>query len=168
VAATANVGRAKAFRARIWGGGIIETSRVVRSISAGIKKRQEEPFFLYCPLGQGICYAGIDPMIVVSTTAHASARANVSSRHDFTPYVNPAPTVSTSFLSCHNCTMSSAPVFKIIPGVQSYAWGKKGSSSLAAQLGERSIPDFSIDDEKPYAEVSSSSPTLQPFHTDCA
>jgi hypothetical protein len=58
-------------------------------------------------------------------------------------------------------TMSSAPVFKIIPGVQSYAWGKKGSSSLAAQLGERSIPDFSIDDEKPYAEVSSFSPTLQ-------
>jgi hypothetical protein len=49
--------------------------------------------------------------------------------------------------------MSTAPVFKIVPGLQSYAWGKKGSSSLAAQLGSRSIPDFEIDDEKPYAEV---------------
>lgn len=47
----------------------------------------------------------------------------------------------------------TVPVFKIVPGLQSYAWGKKGSSSLAAQLGEKSIPDFSIDDEKPYAEV---------------
>lgn len=49
--------------------------------------------------------------------------------------------------------MSTAPVFKIVPGLQSYAWGKKGSSSLAAQLGSRSIPDYQIDDEKPYAEV---------------
>jgi hypothetical protein len=50
-------------------------------------------------------------------------------------------------------TSSSSAVFKIIPGLQSYAWGKKGSSSLAAQLGTTSIPDFEIDDEKPYAEV---------------
>jgi hypothetical protein len=49
--------------------------------------------------------------------------------------------------------MSTAPVFKIVPGLQSYAWGKKGSSSLAAQLGSGSIPDYEIDDEKPYAEV---------------
>jgi mannose-6-phosphate isomerase len=47
----------------------------------------------------------------------------------------------------------TAPVFKIVPGLQSYAWGKKGSSSLAAQLATTSIPDFTIDDEKPYAEV---------------
>jgi len=47
----------------------------------------------------------------------------------------------------------SAPVFKIVPGLQSYAWGKKGSSSLAAQLGSSSIPDFEIDGDKPYAEV---------------
>jgi len=50
-------------------------------------------------------------------------------------------------------TMSTAPVFRIVPGLQSYAWGKTGSSSLAAQLGSRSIPDYEIDDEKPYAEV---------------
>jgi len=49
--------------------------------------------------------------------------------------------------------MSTAPVFKIVPGLQGYAWGKKGSSSLAAQLGSRSIPDYEIDDEEPYAEV---------------
>ena len=59
------------------------------------------------------------------------------------------------YISAHlqKQTMSTAPVFKIVPGLQSYAWGKKGSSSLAAQLGSRSIPDLSIDDEKPYAEV---------------
>jgi len=60
--------------------------------------------------------------------------------------------------------MSTAPVFKIIPGLQSYAWGKKGSSSLAAQLGSRSIPDLSIDDEKPYAEVC----PLPSCHNICA
>lgn len=47
----------------------------------------------------------------------------------------------------------SAPVFKITPGIQSYAWGKKGSSSLAAQLAERCISDFKVDEEKTYAEV---------------
>lgn len=60
--------------------------------------------------------------------------------------------------------MSTAPVFKIVPGLQSYAWGKKGSSSLAAQLGSRSIPDFEIDDEKPYAEVCPS-PLPSPSYT---
>jgi mannose-6-phosphate isomerase len=47
----------------------------------------------------------------------------------------------------------SLPVFKVTPGIQSYAWGKKGSSSLAAQLGERCISDFKVDEEKTYAEV---------------
>lgn len=45
------------------------------------------------------------------------------------------------------------PVFKIAPGIQSYDWGKKGSSSLAAQLAEESVPDFQVDENKPYAEV---------------
>ncbi|ODN99077.1 mannose-6-phosphate isomerase [Cryptococcus amylolentus CBS 6273] len=44
-------------------------------------------------------------------------------------------------------------LFKIAPGVQSYDWGKKGSSSLAAQLGTTSIPDFKIDESKTYAEL---------------
>jgi mannose-6-phosphate isomerase len=47
-----------------------------------------------------------------------------------------------------------APVFKIAPGVQDYAWGKKGSSSLAAQYGKVSVDKFEIDEEKSYAEVS--------------
>lgn len=47
----------------------------------------------------------------------------------------------------------SPPVFKIAPGIQSYDWGKKGSSSLAAQLAEESVPDFQVDENKPYAEV---------------
>ena len=45
------------------------------------------------------------------------------------------------------------PIFKITPGVQSYDWGKIGSTSLAAQFGERCIEDFTTDDSKPYAEV---------------
>lgn len=47
-----------------------------------------------------------------------------------------------------------APVFKLAPGVQSYAWGKKGQSSLAAQFSQVSVPDFTIDDNETYAEVS--------------
>ena len=47
-----------------------------------------------------------------------------------------------------------APVFKLAPGVQSYAWGKKGQSSLAAQFSQVSVPDFTIDEDETYAEVS--------------
>ncbi len=49
--------------------------------------------------------------------------------------------------------MSGTPVLKLAPGIQSYDWGKKGSSSLAAQLGRGCIPDFEIDEGKTYAEV---------------
>lgn len=48
----------------------------------------------------------------------------------------------------------SAPVFKIAPGIQSYDWGKRGSASLAAQFASESVPDFSVDEKKTYAEVS--------------
>ncbi|WVQ95431.1 mannose-6-phosphate isomerase, class I [Kwoniella sp. CBS 9459] len=44
-------------------------------------------------------------------------------------------------------------LFKIHPGVQSYDWGKKGSASLAAQLGEVSVDGFQIDEDKTYAEL---------------
>ncbi|KIR62532.1 mannose-6-phosphate isomerase [Cryptococcus bacillisporus CA1873] len=47
----------------------------------------------------------------------------------------------------------SPSVFKIAPGINSYDWGKKGSASLAAQLATTSIPDFSIDENKTYAEL---------------
>lgn len=56
--------------------------------------------------------------------------------------------------------MSGPPVFKIIPGIQSYDWGKKGSDSLAAQLAEEGIPGFQIDENKPYAEVRDVLPTF--------
>lgn len=46
------------------------------------------------------------------------------------------------------------PVFKVAPGIQSYDWGKKGSSSLAAQFAMESVPDFEVEDGKTYAEVS--------------
>ncbi|KAL1412490.1 Mannose-6-phosphate isomerase [Vanrija albida] len=47
----------------------------------------------------------------------------------------------------------SPPVFKIAPGIQAYDWGKKGASSLAAQLAVESVPDFEIDEAKSYAEL---------------
>lgn len=48
----------------------------------------------------------------------------------------------------------TAPVFHLIPATKSYPWGKKGRSSLAAQLAEGAgIPDFEIDESKHYAEV---------------
>jgi hypothetical protein len=48
----------------------------------------------------------------------------------------------------------SAPVFKLVPGCQSYDWGKRGQASLAAQLASKSVPGFQVDESKPYAEVS--------------
>ncbi|KAG1811744.1 mannose-6-phosphate isomerase [Suillus subaureus] len=45
-------------------------------------------------------------------------------------------------------------VFRLIPATQNYPWGKKGSNSLAAQLADGAgIPDFKIDESKPYAEI---------------
>ena len=43
-------------------------------------------------------------------------------------------------------------VFKLIPGVQSYDWGKIGEDSVVAQYASVSS-GFSLDQEKPYAEV---------------
>jgi mannose-6-phosphate isomerase len=45
-------------------------------------------------------------------------------------------------------------VFRLIPETLNYSWGKKGSSSLVAQLADGAgIPDFKIDESKSYAEV---------------
>lgn len=46
-----------------------------------------------------------------------------------------------------------ASVFPIIGGVQSYDWGKLGSESKAAQYAAQGLPEFTIDEQKPYAEV---------------
>lgn len=45
-------------------------------------------------------------------------------------------------------------VFKIVPTVQQYDWGKIGASSKVAVFAQSAgIPDFHIDESKPYAEV---------------
>ena len=62
--------------------------------------------------------------------------------------------VTLSIISSRAEISTMAPVFKLAPGVQDYAWGKKGSSSLAAQFGKVCVTDFEIDEEKTYAEVS--------------
>lgn len=45
-------------------------------------------------------------------------------------------------------------VFKIVPTVQQYDWGKLGTSSKVAVFAQSAgIPDFHVDEIKPYAEV---------------
>ena len=45
-------------------------------------------------------------------------------------------------------------VFKIVPTVQQYDWGKLGTSSKVAVFSQcAGIPDFHVDESKPYAEV---------------
>ncbi len=46
----------------------------------------------------------------------------------------------------------SEPVFRIVPSIQKYDWGKIGAASKVAQLvaGGAAIP---ADDDTPYAEV---------------
>ncbi|KAG1885407.1 RmlC-like cupin domain-containing protein [Suillus subluteus] len=45
-------------------------------------------------------------------------------------------------------------VFRLIPATQNFPWGKKGSSSLVAQLADGAgIPDFKTDESKSYAEM---------------
>lgn len=45
-------------------------------------------------------------------------------------------------------------VFKILPTVQQYDWGKLGTSSKVAVFAQSAgIVDFHVDESKPYAEV---------------
>ena len=48
-----------------------------------------------------------------------------------------------------------AAVFKILPTTQKYDWGKVGNDSAAARFASAtpSSDDFSIQSDKPYAEV---------------
>ena len=49
----------------------------------------------------------------------------------------------------------TVPVFKIVPTIQQYDWGRLGKESKVAQFaGAAGVPDFTVDDAKPYAEVS--------------
>lgn len=48
-----------------------------------------------------------------------------------------------------------ASVFPIVAGTQSYDWGRVGLDSKAAQYALNSIPDFKLEETKPYAEVRS-------------
>ena len=46
-------------------------------------------------------------------------------------------------------------VFKIVPTVQQYDWGKVGTSSKVAVFAQSAgIADFQVDESKSYAEVS--------------
>ncbi|KAL1712860.1 RmlC-like cupin domain-containing protein [Schizophyllum commune] len=50
--------------------------------------------------------------------------------------------------------MSDAPVFKIIPTIQDYDWGKVGEASKVAQLAAAAkVPGFTLNEKTPYAEL---------------
>jgi len=56
-----------------------------------------------------------------------------------------------------------SPVFRIIPTVQGYDWGKRGTKSKVAQLAMASkLPDFQLHENAPYAEVISAFFVCQP------
>ena len=58
------------------------------------------------------------------------------------------------------------PVFKILPTVNQYDWGKTGLSSKAAQLAQTSgLSNFSVNEKTPYSEVSLH-PSLDGFTVD--
>ena len=49
------------------------------------------------------------------------------------------------------------PLIRLQCGVNSYEWGKKGTSSAAAKFAAATpAADFSIQEDKPYAEVITS------------
>ncbi|KAG2012231.1 mannose-6-phosphate isomerase [Coprinopsis cinerea AmutBmut pab1-1] len=49
---------------------------------------------------------------------------------------------------------NDAHVFKIIPTIQQYDWGKRGNDAKVAQLAAASkIPGFEVEKDKPYAEL---------------
>lgn len=51
------------------------------------------------------------------------------------------------------------PLIRLQCGANSYDWGKKGSDSAAARFAAATPSDgFTIQDDKPYAEVLSSPP----------
>ncbi|ESK87995.1 mannose-6-phosphate isomerase [Moniliophthora roreri MCA 2997] len=56
-------------------------------------------------------------------------------------------------------------VFKIVPTTQQYDWGKRGSKSKVAQLASASqIPNFFLDESKPYAELWMGTHPTSPSH----
>ncbi|KIJ41488.1 hypothetical protein M422DRAFT_255393 [Sphaerobolus stellatus SS14] len=59
----------------------------------------------------------------------------------------------------------TSKVFSIVGGVQSYDWGKIGSKSKAAQFASKGgIPNFTIDNFKPYAELWMGTHPTVPSH----
>ncbi|KAG6815310.1 hypothetical protein H0H87_003087 [Tephrocybe sp. NHM501043] len=51
-------------------------------------------------------------------------------------------------------TMSSPPVFKLMPTMQQYDWGKPSSTAKVAQFTMASqLPGFIIDESAPYTEL---------------
>jgi hypothetical protein len=58
------------------------------------------------------------------------------------------------------CSIMQVPLIRLQCGVNSYDWGKHGKTSAAAKFAAATHSDFSIQDDKPYAEVCFQSFTL--------
>jgi len=44
-------------------------------------------------------------------------------------------------------------VFKLVPTIQQYDWGKIGKKSKVACLAASGLPGFQLEEQAPYAEV---------------
>lgn len=91
-----------------------------------------------------------------TSTAPAPARAEAASSSA------PGRSPASSFLSKYGPAGPFGPVFQLIPGVQSYDWGKTADEgSLVAQFASATDElEFKSEAEKPYAEVSKSEGAL--------
>jgi Phosphomannose isomerase type I len=55
----------------------------------------------------------------------------------------------------HSIMSHPTQVFKIVPTIQQYDWGKLGTKSKVAVFAQSAgLADFHVDESKPYAEVS--------------
>jgi len=56
-------------------------------------------------------------------------------------------------------------VFKIVPTIQQYNWGKIGKKSKIAFLATSGLPGFKLEEQAPYAEVCITLGNIFPFDT---
>ncbi|KAN0060435.1 Mannose-6-phosphate isomerase [Thecaphora frezii] len=88
--------------------------------------------------------------------AHPSNRLTTLQQQLAARWLSPPATTSTTipFSTPSTATMATPPVFQIIPGVQCYDWGIKGSQSRVAQFAVATKQlNFTPADDKPCAEL---------------
>lgn len=106
-------------------------------------------------------FEGCDmPQPYSECAAHGLPRFSAGQRHGTEAFSVPASTELRYFLAIEspgvsyyiNLTMQ-VPLIRLQCGANSYDWGKVGKESAVAKFAAATAIDFSIQDDKPYAEV---------------